>query len=250
LKPESPDSYAEAISLFEHALALDPQSVEAQTRLAGLLASRVLFGLSDSRAANLARADQLIDRALAASPRYALAHEVKGQVLSARNQWDEAIPEYETALASNPNLLGALNSLGWCKLYAGSIEEVIPLVEQAIRRSPRDPHLGTWYSTIGNAHLLQSQSDEAIRWLEKARSAAPAKPFNHTALAAAYALSGDLNHAAAALAEARRLRGEGSFSSIAKMKAGGLWGSLSRKTRALYDATYFAGLRLAGMPEE
>ena len=250
LKPESPDSYAEAISLFEHALALDPQSVEAQTRLAGLLASRVLFGLSDSRAANLARADQLIDRALAASPRYALAHEVKGQVLSARNRWDEAIPQYETALASNPNLLGALNSLGWCKLYAGSIEEVIPLVEQAIRRSPRDPHLGTWYSTIGNAHLLQSHPDKAILWLEKARSAAPAKPFNHTALAAAYALGGDLNHAAAELAEARRLRGGGSFSSIAKMKAGGLWGSLSRKTRALYDATYFAGLRLAGMPEE
>ena len=250
LKPESPDSYAEAMSLFEHALALDPQSVEAQTRLAGLLASRVLFGLSDSRTADLARADQLIGRALAASPRYALAHEVKGQVLSARNRWVEAIPEYETALASNPNLLGALNSLAWCKLYAGSIEEVIPLAQQAIRRSPRDSHLGTWYSTIGNAHLLQSQPDKAILWLEKARNAAPAKPFNDSALAAAYALSGDLDRAAAELAEARKLRGEGSFSSIAKMKAGGLWESLSPKTRALFEAAYFAGLRKAGMPEE
>jgi len=38
--------------------------------------------------------------------------------------------------------------------------------------------------------------------------------------------------------------------SIAKMKAGGLWRSLSPKTRALYEATYFAGLRKAGMPEE
>jgi TolB-like protein len=34
-KPESRDSFAEAISLFEHALSLDPRSVAAQTSLAG-----------------------------------------------------------------------------------------------------------------------------------------------------------------------------------------------------------------------
>jgi len=53
----------------------------------------------------------------------------------------------------------------------------------------------------------------------------------------------------AALAEARRLRGEGSFLSIARMKGGG-WGSGSSKTRAVFEATYFAGLRKAGVPEE
>jgi adenylate cyclase len=250
LKPDSRDSYADAISLFEHALALDPQSVEAQNSLADSLASRVLIGLSDSRNADLARADQLIGRALAASPRYAPAHAVKGHVLRARNRWEEAIPEYETALASNPNLLGALTGLAWCKLFAGSMDEVIPLAEQAISRSPRDPQIGTEYNTIGTVHLLQSRSDEAILWLEKARNAAPAKPFNHLPLAAAYALSGDLNHAAAELAEARKLRGEGSFSSVAMIKAGGFWGSLAPKTRALFEATYLAGLRKAGMPEE
>ena len=55
------------------------------------------MGLSGSRAADLARADELIGRALAASPRYALAHHIKGQVLRAQNRWEEAIPEYETA---------------------------------------------------------------------------------------------------------------------------------------------------------
>ncbi len=249
LKPGSRESYAERISLFERALALDPQSVEAQTRLAVSLADHVLSGTSDSDAADLARAEGLIGQALAASPRYALAHHVKGQVLRAQNLWEEAIPEYETALASNPNLLGALNGLGWCKLYAGSIEEVIPLVEQALRRSPRDPGIATWYYLIGTVHLLQSRTDEAIVWLEKARRAAPAKPFNHILLAAAYAFSGELDRAATELAEARRLRGEGPLSSIAKMKAGGLWGTLSPKT-TLFEATLLAGLRKAGMPEE
>jgi hypothetical protein len=74
--------------------------------------------------------------------------------------------------------------------------------------------------------------------------------LNHLALAAAYALGGELDRAATELAEARKLRGEGSFSSIAMMKAGGLSGSLSPKTRTLLEATYFAGPRKAGMPEE
>jgi adenylate cyclase len=139
LKPVSGDSYTEALSLFERALSLDPQSVEAQTSLAGSLATRVLIGLSGSRAADLARADELIGRALAASPRYAPAHYVKGQVLRSQHRWEEAIPEYETALASNPNFFFALTGLAWCKLSAGSIEEVTPLAEQAIRLSPRDP---------------------------------------------------------------------------------------------------------------
>jgi TolB-like protein/Tfp pilus assembly protein PilF len=257
LKPESRDSFAEAISLFEHALSLDPQSVEAQTMLAGSLANRVLTGLTALAntglatlgTADLVHADELISRALAASPRYGLAHHVKGQVLRAQNRWWEAVREYETVLASNPNFVVALNGLAQCKLYSGSIDEVIPLEEQAIRRSPHDPQIGTWYGSIGMVHLLQSRTGEAIGWLEKARGAAPAKPFNHLPLAAAYALSGDVDRAATELAEARRLRGKGSFSSIARLKAGGFWGSLS-PTRTLFEATYLAGLRKAGMPEE
>ena len=46
MKPESRDSYAEAIRLFEYALSLARQSVEAQISLAGALAARVLTGLS------------------------------------------------------------------------------------------------------------------------------------------------------------------------------------------------------------
>jgi Tfp pilus assembly protein PilF len=121
--------------LFEHALALDPQSIESQSRLAGVLVTRVLSGLTDSAAADLARAEGLVDQALAAAPRYAFAHIVKGHVLRAQKRWEEAVPEYEAALALNHNLAHALLNLGWCKLYVGSTEDVIPLVEQAIRLS-------------------------------------------------------------------------------------------------------------------
>jgi TolB-like protein/Tfp pilus assembly protein PilF len=248
LKPRTLDTYTEAMKLFEHALALDPQSVEAQSGLALSLAGRVLDGMADSAAADLARADGLISQVLAVSPRYALAHMVKAQVLRAQGRGEEAIPEYEAALALNRNFVSALNGLAWCKLYAGSIEEAIPLDEQAIRLSPRDSNIGSFYHLIGTVHLLQSRTDEAIVWLEKARSARPAQPVFRGRLASAYALRGETDRAAAELTEARRLSSDDRYSSIARLKVIGLGGG--PKIRTLIEATYFAGLRKAGMPEE
>jgi hypothetical protein len=125
---------------------------------------------------------------------------------------------------------------------------VIPLEEQAIRLGPRDPGIAYRYGLIGLVHLLQSRTDEAIVWLEKARGAVPTVPFHHSHLASAYALRGETERAAAELAEARRLSGGDLFSSIAHLK--GLRLRLVPKVRALFEATYFAGLRKAGMPEE
>ena len=56
------------------------------------------------------------------------------------------------------------------------------------------------------------------------------------------------------LAEARRLSGDDRFSSIARLKAIGFFGMPENfgdpKIGALFETTYFAGLRKAGMPEE
>ncbi len=91
LKPPSRENRAEAIGLFERALALDPQSVEAQSRLATALAARVLDNMTDMAAADILRAKCLAGLALAASSRSPLAHFAKGQVLRAQGRPEEAI---------------------------------------------------------------------------------------------------------------------------------------------------------------
>jgi adenylate cyclase len=145
---------------------------------------------------------------LAAAPRNALAHYARGTVRRAQNRFEEAIPEYETAIALNRNWLDVYAHLGQCKFYTGSLGEYIPLVEQAIRLSQRDPLIGVWFGRVDLAHLLQSHTDEAIDWLEKARNASPGLPYVHARLASAYALKGETARAAADLAEARRLSGD------------------------------------------
>jgi tetratricopeptide (TPR) repeat protein len=86
-KPPTPDKYIDAISLFERALALDPRSVEAQSRLAIELTARVLDQMSTSTAADIARAEELVGQALTTAPRSPLAHFAKGQVLRAQRRY-------------------------------------------------------------------------------------------------------------------------------------------------------------------
>ena len=139
LKLPSRDSCAEVICLFEQALALDPGSVEAQSFLAISLAARAIEGWTDSAPNDIERAEQLSQQALTEAPRSPLAHCAKGQVMRAQKRYVEAIPEYEMAIALNRNLVSAYVHLGECKLFTGSVEEAIPLVEQAIRINPYHP---------------------------------------------------------------------------------------------------------------
>ena len=242
------DTYAEAIGWFERALALDPRSAQVQSLLADVLVGRVLDQMTDTAAADLARAEELLGRALAQSPRSSVARYAKGNLLRQARRCEAAILEYEMVIELDRNASGAYANLGWCKFLTGAIEEAIPALEYALRLSPRDNRAGNWCGRIGVVHLLQSQTDEAILWLEKAGSINPALPFVHAVLASAYALKGKTERAAAELAEARRLGGAGSYLSSIRTEEMEYLGV--PKIRALYEATYFVGLRKAGMPEE
>jgi tetratricopeptide (TPR) repeat protein len=148
---------------------------------------------------------------------------------------------------------GARANLGWCKFLTGSIEEAIPALERALSLSPRDNRAGNWHARIGLVHLLQSCTDQAILWLLKARGISPELPYIHALLACAYGLKGETDCAAGELSEAKRLSTDDRYSSIVRLRSAGLdgsgfWGV--PKIRALNEATYFAGLRKAGIPQK
>ena len=158
---------------------------------------------------------------------------------------DEAILEYETVLASNPNALGALLGLANCKFFIGSIEDAVPLAEQITPSALTIRRSGFRICKSGERVCCKSRIDEAIVWLEKARNADPAHPTVRAFLACAFGLKGEIERAAAELAEARKPNS--AYSSIASAKKGymGL-----PNIRALSETTFFAGLRKAGVPEE
>jgi len=252
-KGSSRENHADAIGWFERALALDPRSTMAQSLLARQLAIRVVDQLTETPAGDIARAEKLIRDALAASPSSLSAHYAKGTLLRAQGRWQDAIPEYETVIALNPNSMAAISDIGWCKFWIGRIDEAVPLYQQSIRLNPRAS--GISYFRLGLAHLTNAPTEGAIYWLEMARSYIPAHPNARATLASAYGLIGETERAAAELAEARKLVSDDRFASITRLKTVGFFSAIPSyfgvpKVRALLETTYFAGLRKAGMAEE
>jgi adenylate cyclase len=244
-RPISKENSNEATALFEKALAVDPKSADAATWLAATLAFRVTDEFSDAPDEDLHRAEKLVAQALATSPNSALAHYVKGQVLFAQSRCAEAIPEYETAISLDRSRAPAYARLGWCKFLTGAVDEAIPYFEDAIHVSPHDPGIAAWYGRMGVIYLLQSHTDEAIGWLEKANNENSSQAPVHAYLAAGYALKGEMDRARAELAEAQGLGKI--YSSLATVQKSPWFDN--PKIRALAEANYFPALRKAGMPE-
>ena len=169
-------------------------------------------------------------------------------MLCAQGRYNEAILQYDAATAANPSWPHLYASLSDCKFWSGSIEDSVPLAEYAMSIRPDDAFSASWYLSIGRVHLVQSRTNEAIGWFERARIANSELPGIHAWLASAYALSGEIERAALQLAEARGSSRDGCYSSLSRLRAVGCLGV--PKTRALLEATYLAGLRKAGMPEE
>jgi TolB-like protein len=102
-KPERDENLSQIISLYEHALVIDPSSVEAQSLLAIALAVSVLAAPASSGDPVIERSESLAARALMASPGNPLAHQAKATALFVQRRYEEAIPEYETVNALDRN---------------------------------------------------------------------------------------------------------------------------------------------------
>jgi TolB-like protein/class 3 adenylate cyclase/Flp pilus assembly protein TadD len=245
-KPQSAARSDETIEWYERALALDPASPEAQARLAVSLVSRVQDFIPESSNADIERAEKLAKQALMSSPRSALAHIAMAEVLRTQRRYAEAISEYEATLVLDRNYADALADLGRCKTYIGPVDEAILAQQHAIRLSPRDPRLWNWYFRLGEAHLIQCRIDQAIEWLERARSGSPAIWYVHAWLAAAYAHKGNLQNARAELAAATGLWGSHFEQSIAHIAER----FVAPEIRARFEKTILAGLHRASLPEQ
>jgi tetratricopeptide (TPR) repeat protein len=222
--------------------------VEAQAGLASVTLGRAIDLLSDTPTADLARAERLVEQVLLAAPRHPLAHYVKGQLLRNNKRCHEAIPEYEVAAASNRNWISPIRQLAGCTFLTGGGDGAIPLLEQVIRLSPHDPGLAWAYHWIALVHLFQSRPNEAVVWFERSIRANQAIAAPHYGLAVVYGNKGELVHAAAELAEARKRDSTDRYRTIAKSRANGDLNTPALHTQ--FEEIWIAGLRKAGKPEE
>ena len=101
-----------AYALCEQALAIDPNNVRALMALGVKFWLPAALGLSSDPKGDLERADELESKALALDPDWTWAHDVKGGILRAQGRDEEAVAEYERALALDPSNVDAAGEPG------------------------------------------------------------------------------------------------------------------------------------------
>jgi tetratricopeptide (TPR) repeat protein len=97
-----------------------------------------LLGLSGDPKGDVERAYELESKALALDPDDFWAHSAKGWVLLVQSRNDEAVAEFERALAMDPTWTDADVGLGFVHLHLREFDKSIEYRDKAIRVSPYD----------------------------------------------------------------------------------------------------------------
>jgi tetratricopeptide (TPR) repeat protein len=143
------------ITLFEHALAVNPNNVLAHNVLGNTLVS---YG----------KINEAIDHyleALRILPNQADTHLNLGLAFGKQGKLQEAIVEFNQALRANPNFAEAHSSLGVALAMEGKYQDAIAHYLQALRISPDSPDL---FLDIGAALASQGKTQEAAQSFTRA----------------------------------------------------------------------------------
>ena len=232
-------------SFCERALERDVRNVRALVNLSFKFIDRVLSEQSPDREADIRQADELVSRALAIDPNDYGVHHAKAEILLGQGHFEEAIVEAERSLSLSPSFVNAYSPLSVASSFLGRPQEAVEYADKAIRLSPRDPNLYSFYLDKGFALSLLGQDDQAINWLRRAVAAAPQWPLPQALLAAALSLTGQEAEARDVLKRYLSLSGTRART-IAQWR-----GQLPSNNPLFlaYAARLVEGLRKAGLPE-
>jgi TolB-like protein len=232
-----------AEALLEHALALDPNNVDALAAKGWVDMDLGAGFMTDDHAARLASAEATAIKALSLAPNHAWAHLVLGSFYNTVNRGADAIAEFEHALMLDRNLVYAHSLIGMGKTALGRAGEAENHYLEALRLSPHDVAAHHWMSSAGTSKLHLGKDEEAVAWFRRAIEANRNFAFTHLSLAAALAHLGRTDGARAAAKSGLSL--EPGFT-IGRFRAG------ARSDNPVYLAgrdRIYEGMRRAGIPE-
>jgi adenylate cyclase len=237
LRRTTPGDGERAIELLGRAVQLDPTSGFAHGHLAHAHYRMLQNHWTVDRNTDLAAVLDHAELAVACDPRDANGYLFRSLACSLQGKRDEALVNLRRTIELNPSLPVARSLLGQFLGMAGRTEEGLRELDHAIRLSPRDPQLWSFYAGKVVVLFVARRFEEARAASERVLEIDPDSAVAWSTVAATSALLGDLPRAQAALTETMRL-----------------WPNLSIETlRAVVASVpepavdeYLRGLRLAG----
>lgn len=164
----TPEAYAHAKTLLERALALDPESAEANMILSLINHHIALLGFAPDTRPYIETAYALGRRAVALDGRNEYAHWALGISCWALERFEESLAALDRAVTLNPNCSLAFGSRGTLLAILGRPEAAIEDQEIAIRSNPLDPSIFFRFSGLALAYYTADRFDLAIEWADRA----------------------------------------------------------------------------------
>jgi len=222
--------------LAEEAITLDPKYLKGYIALAQTHLIDIMIGTTESPEQSLAKASELLRKAIALDVSEPDGHSNLGIVYLMMRQYEKALAEVERAVSLNPNHFGSLLRLVYVLNSIGRFEEAISVLKSARRLSPT-PYQA-YFVHLATAYRLTGQYKEAIKTAKEALKQTTNNILIYLQLTAAYSMAGQEQEARAAAAEVMKINSKFSLERYAK--------TLYFKNKSDVDKTLEA-LRKAGL---
>ena len=199
------EDISEALRLFLKAAELDDNFSSAYGMAAWCYVRRKVNGWLDNESVESLHAVQIAERAVECGKDNADALTCGGIAIGIFGDPDRGTALIDRAQALNPNLAKAWHLSGWSRGFIGQPDLAVQHLERAMRLSPVDPQRPGMQAAIAAAHFVAGRFDVSA---SLARSAMLEQPNNFLATivaAAANAMTGNLDVARSAMAQARKL---------------------------------------------
>jgi TolB-like protein/Tfp pilus assembly protein PilF len=193
----SAEAFAQAIGLYQQAVALDASNAAAWTGLAEVYClQEYQYQRPADEAIRLAR--EALERALASDPGYAPAHAQLGWIaIFLERDLAAAARHLEHALALDPGNTDVLGIAAILARRLGRFEQAVAIGRHLLAHDPVSP---TGWDDLGYALLYAGHHDEAMAAFRKVLQLSPNFAGEHWNIAGLLALEGD-GHAAMADAQ-------------------------------------------------
>jgi TolB-like protein/Flp pilus assembly protein TadD len=196
------DNIRQAIAFYEQAIVRDPNYAPAYAGLAEAYVILPIYTDASAREA-YAKAKAAALKALQLDDKLAEAHNALAMVLFLYLDIAGSIPEFQRAIALNPNYATAHHWYGFNPLATlGRFDEAIAESKRAVELDPLSPVIN---SDLGSNLMVARRYDEAIAQLRKTLEIDPTFSLAHGALGEALQFKGDLPGAIAEYTKAQEL---------------------------------------------
>ncbi|MBM2828900.1 MAG: hypothetical protein HW408_1432 [Actinobacteria bacterium] len=231
------ESNALARRMAEEAIALDPKYAEAYVLLGATYINDVYLGTSRSPKDSIAKATELIQKALAMNGSLADARSMLGVLYSWSGRYDEGIAEAERGVELDPNSGQANYNLTVVLRWAGKSKEAIPVIQKALRLEPIPPD--NYVQQLAMVYFQTGDCKEAIAACDKGLKRQPDHLVSRVIMAAVYGSCGKENEARKEATEVLRINPKFTVESFMR--------NIPYKNPSDRDRTA-QGLRKAGLP--